>query len=164
MKNNNKKGYAVLELLFYISIFAILILTIINAIIIMAKSFRETTIQAELMQGSLVMERISREIRQAWDIDSIATSSLVLDSKDQAGVNKTVGFSLVGSDIELSENAVLVGNLNMPNISILVLTFAQINTTEGKAVKVFLTFKSNNDKAERIQGLYNTVVLRGNYQ
>jgi len=59
---NFKKGYAILELLFYISFFTVLALVVINAMIAMAKSFRETAIYAELDQSANIMERMSREI------------------------------------------------------------------------------------------------------
>lgn len=158
-----KNGYATLELLFYIALFAILTLVVINSMITMAKSFRESSIQAEFMQSGTIMERMSREIRGAYDIGASSATDLVLNTKDINGVNKTVKFSLSGSNIQLLENDVLVGDLNAPNITVTVLSFTQINTAQGKAVKVFLTLKANDDPAGRLQNFYDTVVLRGIY-
>jgi len=160
---NYKKGYAILELLFYIAFFAILSLVVINAMIVMTRSFRETSIQGELIQSGVIMERISREVRQAYNISSISATDLNLDSTDNGGANKTVEFLLSGTDIQLLENGVLTGNLNTPNIAVTALTFTQVTTTKGKAVKVALTVKSNNDALARTQDLYDTIVLRGIY-
>lgn len=160
---NHKKGYALLELLFYIALFSILSLVVINAMIIMAKSFRETSLQAEFVRSGTMMERISREIRQSYDVNSITASSLKLNIRDTAGVGKTVEFLLSGSNIHLLENDVLVGNLNAPNIVVTSLTFTQIITDEGKAVKVSFSVQSSNDVSSRTQDFYNTVVLRGSY-
>ncbi|OGI95138.1 hypothetical protein A3A03_01805 [Candidatus Nomurabacteria bacterium RIFCSPLOWO2_01_FULL_40_18] len=158
-----QNGYAVLELLFYISFFAVLSLVVINAMITMAKSFRETAIQAEFMQSGNIMERISREIRQAYNISLISGSDLVLNTKDDAGVDKTVEFLLSSTNLRLIENGVLTGNLNTPNISVTAVTFTQITTAKGKAVKVTMTLVSQNDTLNRSQNFYDTVVLRGIY-
>ena len=131
--------------------------------IVMTRSFRETSIQGELIQSGVIMERISREVRQAYNISSISATDLNLDSTDNGGANKTVEFLLSGTDIQLLENGVLTGNLNTPNIAVTALTFTQVTTTKGKAVKVALTVKSNNDALARTQDLYDTIVLRGIY-
>ena len=109
------------------------------------------------------MERMSREIRQAYSINSISSSDLKLDTKDDAGANKTVEFLLSGNSLQLLENNVLTGNLNSPNITVMALTFTQITTAKGQGVKIFLTVKSNNDASSRNQDFYDTVVLRGKY-
>ena len=155
--------YALVELVFYIVLFAILSLLVIDAMITMAKAFKETTIQAELVESNAIMERISREIRGSYDINTISTSDLKLNTKDDAGANKTVEFLLSGSDIQLLENSVLTGNLNTPNITVSNLTFTQITTTAGKAVKISLTVRSDNDAQNRSVDFYNTVTLRGSY-
>lgn len=157
------KGYAILEILFYISFFTVFSLVVINAMIAMAKSFKETSIQEELMQSGVIMEKISREIRQAYNIGSVSANDLQLNTTDSDGANKTVEFLLSGGNVQLIENSVLTGNLNPPNIEVANLTFTQIITAKGKAVKIFLTVKSINDALDRTRDFYNTIVLRGNY-
>jgi len=163
LRNQSQQGYAILELLFYIVLFSILSLLVINAIITMTRSFREIAIQAELARGGLMVERISREIREAYSINSIGANNLKLNTKDDAGANKTVEFLLVDSNIELLENDVLTGNLNTPNIIVTGLSFTQITTAQGKAVKMSFTVQSKNDVANRSVDFYNTIVLRGSY-
>ena len=160
----NKNGYAVLELIFYIALFVVLSLVVIDAMITMARSFRETSIQAEFVQSGTIMERMSREIRASYDIDVTSTNTdLKLNTKDDDGVEKIIEFKLVGSDIQLWDAGINIGNLNTPNIIISALTFTQITTAKGKAVKIFLTIKSANDVLGRTQNFYDTIVLRGSY-
>ena len=104
---NYKHGYAILELLFYIVLFSILSLAVINAMIVMTRSFRETAIHRELVQSGNIMERITREMRASLSISSISASDLKLNTKDNAGADKTVRFVLSGSDIQFFENDVL---------------------------------------------------------
>jgi len=160
---STQSGYTVIELLFYISIFVVVSIVVINSMVVMSRSFRETTLQAQLFQASSVVERISREIRQASDINSISASSLVLQTKDSSGLAKTVQFLLSGTNIQLIENNVLTGNLNAPNIIVTSLSFTQINSTTSKAVKIILSVRSANDTLNRIFNFYNTIVLRGSY-
>ena len=160
---NSKGGYAIIELLFYISIFAILVLVVINSMIVMTKSFRETTIHAQFIGTGSIMERISREIRQAGGINSISASNLVLNTTDTGGAPKTVQFTLSGSNIDFLENGVSTGNLNSLNIIVSSLVFSEITIATGKAVKVFLTISSAQDPLSRSVDFYNTVVLRGDY-
>ena len=161
--NKKNSGYAILELLFYIAFFAIISLVVINAMIAMTKSFRETSIYQEFAQSGVIMERMSREIRQAYDISSIATTNLQLSSTDGVGANKAVQFLLSGSNIQFLENSVLTGNLNTPNIVVTGLTFTQITTAKGKVVRIQLSLRSTNDAQARVHDFYDTVVLRGGY-
>jgi len=160
------RGYTLLELLFYIAIFSIVSLLIIDSMFSMARSFKEASIYAELSQGGAMMEKISREIHQANSVASMSSTSLKLNTKDEEGADKIVEFVLLpfsGPNIEFYEDDVFVANLNSPNIVITDLSFSQITTTHGKAIKVSFSMRSSNDKLSRVQNFYNTIVLRGSY-
>lgn len=159
----NKNGYAILELLFYVSFFAVFSLVVINSMIIMASAFRETTIQGELLQSGSIIEKIGREIRQASSVSSISSSSLRLNTTDDAGVAKTVEFVLSGANVQFFENDVLTGNLNTPNILVSTLSFTQVTTANSTAVRVSLILSSSNDALGRAVDFFDTVVLRGSY-
>jgi Tfp pilus assembly protein PilE len=158
-KNNTKSGSTLLELLFYIAFFTVLSLILINSMIIMARSLKETSIQAELTQSGDIMERISREIRGASDINSINTNDLNLKTTD--GRNPEIKLS--GTNVQIWENSTLTGNLNTSNIIITAMTFTQITTLQGKAINVSLTLKASDDTYGRLVNFHDTVVLRGIY-
>ena len=159
---NCKGGYTLIELLFYIALFAVLSLVVINSMIVMTKSFKETNMQASLMKGGDIMERMSREVRRATGINSISASSLILNTKDSGDVPSTMQFLLSSGNLQLLANAAFIGNLNTSNVIITTLSFAQITTNKGTAVKISLTIQSNTDTS-RFETFYNTVVLRGDY-
>jgi type II secretory pathway pseudopilin PulG len=163
MPLQKKSGYSVLELIFYMAIFAVLSVALINSLLTMTRSFRETSTYGELVQSGSIMERIAREVRSATSINTISGSDLKLNTLDSAGSAKTVEFLLAGSNIELLENNALTGNLNSTTISITALSFTRITTAEGEAVKILLTLRSNNDPAAHVYDFYDTVVLRGAY-
>jgi len=165
IKKRNQ-GASLIELLFYIAIFAVLFLVVINSMVFMTRSFRETVVNTDLTQTVSVMERISREIRNATSINTVSSTSLKLNTIDSVtAAESTIRFSLSGSNIELYDGSdVLVGNLNSQNISVTDLRFAEITTVEGKAVKFVVTVKSNHYNSVRTEKFYDTVVLRGAYQ
>src|SRR3989344_9269338 len=88
-------GYSILELLFYIAFFVTFSLFVINAMIMMTKSFKETSIYGELAQGGVILERIGREIRQADNISSISVNDLILNTTDTNNVCRGGGFRFV---------------------------------------------------------------------
>lgn len=160
----NNSGYTLVEVLVYLILFSILSLVLIQAMITMMRSFKETRIYGELIQGGEVMEKIGREIKQAYGINSINSNTLILNTKDENGNNKTIQFSLSNSNIQFLENGSLSGNLNTPNISVTALSFAQITTPKGKAVKTSFAIRANDDSSVHTENFYNTTVLRGDYQ
>ena len=162
-KQKMKRGFMLIEMLFYISLFSIVSFAVISSLITMNKSFRQTTASADLVQSASIMEKISREIRQAYDIYSITEPSLKLNTKDESNINKTVQFTLSNNDLHFFENDVLIGNLNTPNIRVSNLAFRRIITAKGQAVRVSFSVTSTRDRAARVEWFYDTVVLRGEY-
>lgn len=166
MKNKikkNKGGFTLIEIMFYIALLVLLTLAVISALVSMTQYFKEVRIQTDFVGGASIVERISREVRQAGGISSITGSSLKLDSKDDLGNNKTVEFLLSGSNLGVLENNVLMGNLNASSLEITAISFIEITTTAGKAIKLSLSVKSTRDSTGRIQSFYDTIVLRGDY-
>ena len=141
IKNFKKRnsGNTILETLFYIALFAALSIAVINSLIVMTKAFKETTIQADLMQGGQIMERISRETRLAYGINSITASSLKLNTTDDAGVNATVTFSLIGTDVQLLKNDVFFGNYQQMN------RLQRVNVRKYHQILVFVGKFFRND-------------------
>ena len=169
-RKNNKKlngkeneGYAVLEVIFYIAFFVLLTLVVMDAMLTMARSFKETTIQADLVQSGNIMERISREIRGAKDIQTISATDLILDTTDTSGAAKTVEFKISGTDLQLFENGVLTGNLNTTDILITGLSFTAITTAQGQGVKITLSLRDVKDTSGASVNFYDSIVLRGEY-
>jgi len=163
MKKN--KGFSLIEILFYVSIFAILSLVVINSMVVMTKAFRETTINRDIMQAGNIMERISRDIRQSNTILSMNVNgtNLELNTLNQAQVYEPVKFMYSGTDIQVYENNVFIGNLNSPDIAVTTLTFDPILNTVAGAVKMSMTVRSNHYGSTRAEDFYNTVILRGEY-
>ncbi len=162
-------GYTLLEMVFYLAIFSVFSITIINTIIVMTKSSREIKTQTELMEGGIIMERISREIKKACDV-VVDSSPAVIDNLKifigpcpDAAPDIEFKADATSTNIQISENSAAAANLNSSNIDITGLTFTQIATAQGKAVKIILKIKSK--KSSNPDTIFNnTAVLRGAYK
>ena len=157
-------GYSLIETLFYVALFAVLSIAIINSLIYMVRYFKETKINRELSSAATIVEKISREIRQSNNINNISATSIEIVTEGDGGVaTKTLDFTLSGTNLQLLENNSLVGNLNSQNISVTAVTFGQITTVAGKAVSIAITVRSNSDVQNRTVDFHDTVVIRGLY-
>jgi type II secretory pathway pseudopilin PulG len=110
LKTDN--GNTLIEMLFYIAILGILSAVVTSSMVSTLKSFKEVTILREITQGAQIMERMSREIRQAVSINALNSSSdLVLNTKDAAGNSKLIEFRLIDNNIQLIESDVATLNI-----------------------------------------------------
>ena len=166
LKNN--KGITLMETVFYVSIFALMSIVIINCLIVMMKSYKETIITRNLVQGGIMIEKISREIRQAYDIDPASTGTdLKLLTTDNSGNPRTVEFEYDQTGLmAIVENGVSFGDLTISNVKVANnFAFTPITTAKGKAVKIHLNIRSTNDTTGLyVQDFDDTIVLRGSYQ
>jgi len=166
--NKYKYGFTLIEVIFYISLFAIFSIAIIDTLMTMTKSFKETAINSDIVKGSAIMERISREIKQAYSITSISANNLSFLTEGEGGaLTKTVDFTLSGTNIRYLENGVFIDNLNPTNISINSVTFERPFVVSASLqtypVKISLSISSTRDSLNRTYDFYDTVVMRGGY-
>ena len=160
----SNSGYSLLELVFYISLFTFLSLVVINSVLVMTRSLKETSFYSQLQTGGSMMGTISREVRRATSINSISSSDLVLNTTDDAGDSKTVEFVLSSANIQFLENDVFTGNLNSFGVAVGSLSFTEIDMRNGgKAIKIFFTISLNSDLSGQSYDFYDTIVLRSGY-
>ena len=160
MKRN--KGESIIETLFYIALFVILSIVIINAIMVMMKSFKQTAYERELTQSGEIMETISRDIKGAYSISNTSTSTDLILNMNSSGT-QTIEFNFTAPNIVFKQNGTTTGNLNAPDISVSNLSFTKISTIQSNAVKVVFSVKPNEYPHNDVETFYDTAVLRGGY-
>jgi hypothetical protein len=157
------RGYTLVEVIFYVVLFAILSIVLLDVMITMTGLFMKTMINRDIMQGSTIMENISRELKQANDF-SFASNTLTLNTEDSYGNPKTITYSFSNPNMQINDSVLgNLGNLNTPNVSITNFNVITINTLKGKAAKLDLVIKSNRDSESRTENFENTLILRGSY-
>lgn len=159
------KGFSLIEIMIYLAIFTAVSILVINSFIIIISTFAKIKSNHDLVNsGSNSLERISREIRQAKSIDITSvfdsdSSSLKLVDPD----GTTVVFDKNIDDLRISKNGTNIGNLFVNNVSLNKLIFKRIVTTNSEAIKIEIELQDTNDKTNKIEKFYDTVVLRGSY-
>jgi len=164
--SNLKSGYSIIEILVYLAIFTALSIVVINSFIVILFSFNTTNMNRQLIQSStMVMERMSREIRQANSIDivnsTIGTDPGFLQLKNNNSPD--IIFKSENQELNLYQDGVLVGNLLGQNITVENLIFRRIPTTNSEAVRIEITLSYLKGQNTKTVNLYNTIVLRGGY-
>lgn len=163
-----RRGFTLVEMVIYVAFLAILSILAIEATMVVMKSFYTLRITNNINQSATVaLERMSREIRNAYDIDAAQSTlganpgRLTLKTKDLGGSNTTVEFYTSGNQIRIKEGGIDKGSLMTKNTIITNLVFRQITTTNSKAVKIELTLRDAYGALQKDSNFYNTIMLRG---
>jgi hypothetical protein len=166
-KDNFIRGYSIVEIIVYLAIFTAISILVINSFLVILSSFNKTNMNRKLLEsGSIVMERVSREIRHANSID-IVNSALganpgILQLNMSAGGYMKFKEEING-ELYLYNNSSTGNNLLGQNVSLTNLIFRRITTTESEAVKIEMTLQYSDGKNIKSENFYNTIVLRGGY-
>lgn len=169
-KNTTTKlvcGFSIIEIIIYLAIFTIISVVVINSFIVVLSSFSNARTNQDLLNsGSISMDRISHEIRQAKNIDivnsTLNSNSGVLRLNDMDGTSY-VQIEKNGNALDLYSNGVLVGNLLSQNIYLNKIIFNRISTANSEAVKIEMELQDSRSKTGKTETLYNTIILRGGY-
>ena len=163
--SQKNKGSTLVETLFYIAIFVVISAVVMNSFIVMLKAFAQTKIERNILSGaSYSLDRMSREIRWAYDIDSssVFNSSsgyLKLNSNDDLGNPKTVELSFSNGALLLKENGVSSGDI-MGSAKLKSLIFRQILQGTSEAIKIEMEAYDPADPKAKSEFFYDTILLR----
>ncbi len=160
-----KSGYSIIEIIIYVSVFAVVSIIIANAFIVLVSFFNQSRTNHDLLQnGNTALERISTEIRIATAVKGtsvLGTSPgvLELDSFDSNDNAQVIKFAVVSGALNIYKDDVLIGNMLGPNVTVTSLIFREVATTNSKVVKVEMTLKDSRDKTGLSESFSNIIVL-----
>jgi type II secretory pathway component PulJ len=167
MKNNRlNQGYSLIELLVYITIFVFISIILINALVTIMRTHATSQAYRRLQHnGELVLERMTRETREASSVDSGSVLDtnpgvLILSGTDSGGSARTVTFSVSDGAVQINDNGTS-GNLTSDEVTVTSLIFRSVTTVAGTGVKVELQLSTANGYSASAP-FYTTVMLRDN--
>ncbi len=152
------KGYSLLELLIYIALFAVISIVLVRSLIVVMRTYASAQANRRLQNnGELIMERITREVRDAESISSgtFGTNPGVLALSGEDG-NTT--FSVVSDAVQVNDDGT-IGALSTNKVSVTSLVFRRITTPVGEGVKIELTLTTAN-AVIKSASFYSTALLR----
>lgn len=166
-----RHGFSLVEMVIYIAFFAVLSLLATQAMFVVMRSFYQLRLTQNINQSATTaLERMSREIRNAYDFDETQSTfdtnpgRLTLKTKDASDVNTTIEFSVTGGKLWIKEGGVDKGTLLAKNTTLTNLVFRQITTANSRAIKIEMTLRDTRGILEREVKFYDTIVLRGSIQ
>lgn len=166
----NRQGFTLTETIVYIAIFSVLSLITLQAMFAVTRAFTDLRVSRDLnSSGTALLERMSRDIRGAYDIDTaqstLGTSPgrLMLNTKDSSGVATTVEFYVENNIVKVKEGGVAQGPLMTSSTHITSFIVRQISGTNTKAVKVEVAMSASRGDITRTRSFYTTATLRGTY-
>ncbi len=161
-----RRGFSIIEIIIYLAIFTIMSIVVINSFMVIISSFSSVRMNHDLSDGgSVSMEKISREIRQAKNVDMINSSNslLQLNSTDSSGNNMIIKIVKEGNLLNFYRNGNLIGNLLDNNTILNLISFDYITTVNSTGVKIKMTLQENHNQNVKIENFYDAVILRGGY-
>lgn len=163
------RGFTLVEMIIYIAFFSMISTFAIDATLLVMKSFHTLRLTQSVNQSATVaLERLSREIRNAYDIDlaqstlSTNPGRLTLLTKDAVGANTTIEFYMTaGGQLGLKEGGVDKGLLVTKSVRLANIIFRPITTLNSKAIKIEATIQDSRSTLTKTVSFYDTIVLRG---
>ena len=172
MKYKTKKqGIAIIELLIYSAILAVMSILVVNTIILMTRSFGRFNVSRNINNSvEVAMERMTREIRLADSVDFISSDfdihpgRLTLNTVDSLNQPTTVEFFASTTVLMLREGILDPQPLTSSAVDMTNLIFREdTSSSTSKAIKIEISLQADNGKYQKTDNFYNTVILRRSY-
>lgn len=168
--NRRPKGFSLLEVVVYVSLFSTLSVITMGSFFAMIKAFNELRISRDINDSSVtIMERLTRDIKSATAIDygnstfAATPGRLTLSTRNASGTAVTVEYYVATSTLRIKENGVDAGSLMSAKTKVSGLVFRQINVGNTVGVKTELHLTSQRGAVSDVDHFYNTSILRGSY-
>jgi len=159
-----KKGFTLIEMIFYVAIVALVLLVIVNMILVVAWSNREFRVSRSIQNASVTaIERISRDIQDAKNASQSTSDSLSLDIEDGQENTKTIDFVLTNGRIHVLEDSTDLGPITPDNVEITGLTFDLVTASTTQLVRTEISISSNIGSVSKSESFYTSAVLKGTY-
>ncbi|MFA6430653.1 MAG: type II secretion system protein [Candidatus Paceibacterota bacterium] len=169
-KTSFKKGFSFPEILVYIAIMTTILLIVVNIVFFVSKSIRQSSSYNNIRNSAVFgLEKIKKEVMSSYGIDlnqSVFDSSngvLVLNSKDENDISKTIKFYLDDGLVKMDIDGDFASTVTYSDTRVLKLFFVPIDTVNSKGVKIEMGISGEGTNFLVAEDFYSTVVLRNSY-
>lgn len=162
-----KRGFSLLETVFYVSILAVLMLIITESFISMAVSYRRLKVAGQIeVSAAVSLERMVREIRAADSIDALSIlntspGKLVLNTAAAGGGTQQIEFSLQNGKLSLVADGAVVGPLTSAGVAVDAILFRKINNGKAGGVKIEMELAAGSGTVYKSSLFFASAIIRG---
>ncbi|MES3005701.1 MAG: prepilin-type N-terminal cleavage/methylation domain-containing protein [Patescibacteria group bacterium] len=164
------KGFSLVEVLIYLFLLTILLGTIINSTLLLARSYRSVKAVRSIESSAISsMDGMLREVRNAASINigssnlNINPGILALNTTNASGSLQTLRFYLSGGKVMMDRDGINVGQLTFSDSNVTGLVFRSIVATTSEAIKIEMLIESGTSTAFISRNFYGTAILRSSY-
>lgn len=167
-----KKGISLIEIVVYVSLFTVISVVAVSILLSTANLFMRSRVKRTVTrQGTGAMERIIREVRLSYDVDTAASTfdvhpgSLTIRTLTSPGGSATTTrrFFIQNNALMLQEG-VSPSRALTSKVRITGLIFRNIvSSTISRAIKTELIIEGGSGQFNTQEKFYGTAVLRGSY-
>jgi len=169
-KSKSLTGFTLVEVVIYIFFVGVFSVLALNGVFQATKVFSDFRITRNLNNtAEVVLDRVTREVRQAYDVDSVESSfdshpgRLTLKTVNTLDVDTTIEFYVDGENIKIKEGGIEQGLLGASNVTVDLLVFDFIANANTEAVKTRLQLTAQKGSLQKTKTFYATTILRGSY-
>lgn len=154
IKNNKKKGFTLIELIFYIGLFSVFFVSLFLVLNIFYENKNKNSVTIEVeQQGLFISQIISQEIRNSQSIISpiIGNNSSSLSLQSFNVLRSPIIFYLDAGTVMLSEDGNIIDNLNSDRVIISDLNFINnsiIDDIQSINFSFTVSYKNNSGKKQ----------------
>lgn len=158
-----QRGYSLLELVIYIGLFALLSIVLVQSLISMVHTYAAAARYRALQNnGELIMERITRDVRNGTTLTASACATPV-GSITVAGTNNepyTLAYTVIDGRMQLSSNGAGAEELSTSEVVITGFAVCAFTTPVGSGAKISLSLSAAGS-TPATASFYSTVLTRG---
>lgn len=163
---NQSRGFTLIEALVYIAILSVLSAGSVTLLFSLEEFYYQYQLkQALLESGTLTMERVLTELRQADSID-LTTSELATSTAGVLALVRgatTTTFSIENGSLSLTQNGRSHGDLTSDAVAATGFTVFRYPMGTGELVRVRLTLAGAVGEYQEHATFYTAAIIRGTY-
>lgn len=156
-----------MEMLVYVSILVLILVVIISITVSVIRSHRAVKSSKSIENTAILsLERISREIRLADNIDTLSSTlgsspgKLVLESLDESGNPRTIEIYASSGSILIEENDVVLGTISQEDARVTNLVFRLLTNLAARGIRTEMTVESGTSTYYKTKKFYSSTSLR----
>ncbi|GMU73862.1 MAG: hypothetical protein AMXMBFR44_0610 [Candidatus Campbellbacteria bacterium] len=166
-KQNGTDGFTLLEMVMYVAILSLTLVSVIAAISGVMRAYSSTQAQTRIGRAATFsLSRMTHEIRLADAADTLQSSFgshpgiLALTSSAPA---RTVRFYVENGTLKFDENGAYAGDLTPEHVFVNSFVAHHLQSDASDAIRMQMTLDSATRNGTTSETFYMTAVMRGSY-
>jgi len=159
-----RAGFTLLETVVYTSVFALVLLSIMGALLAVTKASHHVSEErAVAVSAHLALSRMTRDIRSAESVDGGSVLNVHPGRLIVSNNGTTTDFFLEEDTLKVKENGILQGSLLIPGVTVGSFIARSSQNASSTAVRIEMQLQAGTSTGFIQKDFYTSAVLRNGY-